>query len=132
MRKDMRGSFTVEAAVVVPLILFVVGVLCYLLFYYHDKNVIMSAAHETTIYGSYVEELNEETLKTYMEERVKGNGLLFSNCKIDVEIKEEEIILLATSEKGPMLLRVRASSARTNPGHYIRSVQKMKKIGEKE
>lgn len=132
MRKCVRGSFTVEATVVVPLVLFVVGALCYLLFYYHDKNVMMSAAHETVVYGSYVENLDEEILKNYMEERVKGKCLLFSNCKIDIVIQKEEINLLVTSAKGPMSLRVQSSSMRTNPGQYIRSVQKMKKIGEKE
>lgn len=132
MRKCVRGSFTVEATVVVPLVLFVVGALCYLLFYYHDKNVMMSAAHETVVYGSYVENLDEEILKNYMEERVKGKCLLFSNCKIDIVIQKEEINLLVTSAKGPMSLRVQSSSMTTNPGRYIRSVQKMKKIGEKE
>lgn len=130
MRKYMRGSFTVEATVVVPLVLFVVGVLCYLLFYYHDKNVLMSAAHETAVYGSYVEDVSEGKLKNHIQDCVKGKCLLFSDYTTDVTIQKEKINMTLTSSKGPMSLKVCAAAARTNPARYIRTIQKMKKIGE--
>ena len=132
MKQGMRGSFTIEATVIIPIVLFVVGILFYLLFYYHDKNVIMSAAHETIIYGSYMEEPEEETLKTHMEEQVKGKLLLFSSTQREVKIKEEKIEMVVTASEGMMSFKVDVSVARTHPEKFIRSVQKMKKIGDKE
>ena len=56
----LRGSLTIELAYVFPLILLVFGVLLHVLFYYHDKNILLGAAHETAAYGAGLEEVQEE------------------------------------------------------------------------
>lgn len=127
MKRYVKGSFTIEATVVIPVVLFVVGVLLYLLFYYHDKNVIFAAAHETVVYGSYLENPDEEDLKKHIEERIKGKFLLFSSTKSDITIQKEEIAMQVTAKKGMMSLEVNVAAARTYPERYIRSIQKMKK-----
>lgn len=127
MKRYVRGSFTIEATVVIPVVLFVVGVLLYLLLYYHDKNVILAAAHETVVFGSYMEEPDEGELKKHMEERVKRKFLLFSSTKSDITIQKEEIAMQVTAKKGMMSLEVDVATARTHPERYIRSIQKMKK-----
>ena len=42
VRKIVRGSVTVEAVVIVPLIVFIFVVLVNIFFYYHDKNILLS------------------------------------------------------------------------------------------
>ena len=45
--KSVRGGFTIEATVIVPLILFIFGVLLHILFYWHDKNILMRNCGKT-------------------------------------------------------------------------------------
>ena len=127
MKRRLRGSFTIEATVIVPIVLFVVGILFYLLFYYHDKNAILSAAHDTVVYGSYMEEVEEGDLQSYMDEQIRGKLLLFPSVHSKIEIRKEEICMTATASQGPMSLEVKTAAARTYPERYIRSIQKMKK-----
>ena len=127
MKRWLRGSFTIEATVIVPIVLFVVGILFYLLFYYHDKNAILSAAHDTVVYGSYMEEVEESDLQNYMREQVNGRLLLFPSAQSSVEIRKEEIAMTVTASRGPMSLKIKTATARTYPERYIRSIQKMKK-----
>ena len=46
MKHICNGSYTVEAAFIMPLILFVIIALCYLSFYMHDKIIIQSLADD--------------------------------------------------------------------------------------
>ena len=83
MRKRVKGSLTVEAAIIIPLAIFVVGVLMYSLFYYHDKIVLNAAASETAIYGSYVKEPREEELKEHMDKLIAVSEQLMADEKMD-------------------------------------------------
>lgn len=130
MKHKMKGSFTIEATVIIPLALFVITVLLYILFYYHDKNVLASVAHETASYGSYMEQPEEGVLEAYLEERIKGRMLLFSNINSEIKIKENQVDVTSTASKGKMSLKVYSAISRTNPEKYIRSIRKIKKIGE--
>ena len=132
MRKRVKGSLTIEAAIIIPLAIFVVGVLMYSLFYYHDKIVLNAAASETAIYGSYVKEPREEELKEHMDSRIWGRLLLFAEAHHQIEIKKDEIQIISETKKGPMSLKVCGMARRTKPEQYIRTIQKIKKIGEKE
>ena len=49
MKKNLRGNMTIEAVVIVPLILMVIAVVISIMFYYHDKTVIKGVAHETAM-----------------------------------------------------------------------------------
>ena len=72
MKKKLRGSFTVEATYIIPLILIVIGVAMYLLFYYHDKNVLLGTAHETAAYGAGLRKTDQDALENYFTSRIKG------------------------------------------------------------
>ena len=61
--RRIKGSFTVEAAVIVPLIVFIFGVLLHILFYWHDKNILISTAHETAVFGSGRDQISEIELE---------------------------------------------------------------------
>jgi hypothetical protein len=47
MKKSVRGSVTVEAALVMPLIVFIIFALLYLTFFLHDKSRIQNAVDKT-------------------------------------------------------------------------------------
>ena len=48
----LKGSFTVEMAFLMPMILFLIMGCIRISFYYHDKNIIAGAAYETAVTGS--------------------------------------------------------------------------------
>ena len=48
----LKGSFTVEMAFLIPMILFLIMGCIRISFYYHDKNIIAGAAYETAVAGS--------------------------------------------------------------------------------
>ena len=132
MSRKVKGSLTIEATVIIPLAIFVIGILLYSLFYYHDKIVLHAAASETAIYGSYVQEPKEDELKEHMDSRIWGRLLLFSEIEHQIEITKEKIEIISHTQKGPMSLKICSMVKRTQPEQYIRGIRKIKKIGEKE
>ena len=53
MKKRMkRGSMTIEAALLMPLLLLVVTITLYLFFYVHNKVWLTAAAYEAALDGS--------------------------------------------------------------------------------
>lgn len=128
--KTVRGSFTIEAAVIVPLILFIFGVLVHILFYWHDKNILMSTAHETVALGSSRDEMAEMELKHYFFERVEGKLLLFNRVECVSHVDEDQVTLTWNGCKGSMATHGEYSIRKTEPEDYIREIRKLKKLGE--
>lgn len=64
-----KGSYTVEAALVLPIVLFVLSALMILAFYVHDRGILQSLACETAVTGSNY--ITEEERKTAVE-RIKS------------------------------------------------------------
>lgn len=130
MKKPLHGSLTVEAAVIVPLILMVFSVLLNTLFYYHDKNIITGAAYETVVRGSSEEETDSE-LEAYYQSRVKGKLLLFTYTTGEIEQEEDIVRITCTAIRKKMSLCIERATAKTNPEGYIRNIRKIEKLGEK-
>ncbi len=136
MRGTKKASITVEAAVIVPLILGIFVMLVNLLFYFHDKIVVESIAHETMVVCSNTEELKKEDVETYFQERVGNKLLLFSDVLAKAEIKKEAVILTCNASKGRYQLRIEMKMRRTEPETYLRKIKNMERltdeIGEKK
>lgn len=131
MKKEFRGSVTIEASFIVPLIILVVGVVLYVLFYYHDKNVLLGTAHETAAYGANHEQVDEDTLESYFVSRINGKLLLLTKVEKEIVVEDEEVAITCSASKSRMSVQVKCAISRTNPEDYIRSVRKLIKIGEK-
>ena len=130
MKIKLRGSLTIELAYLFPLILLVFGVLLHVLFYYHDKNILLGAAHETAAYGASLEEVREGELEEYFNTRLKERLLLFEQLEEKVGLQEKKVIVTCNAKKRMMSLGIECSVNRTEPEDYIRSVRKLIKIGE--
>ncbi len=130
MKLRLRGSLTIELAYLFPLILLVFGVLLHVLFYYHDKNILLGAAHETAAYGASLEEVQEGALEDYLNERLKGRLLLYEQLEKKVGLQEKRVTVTCYAKKSVMSLQIECSVNRTEPEDYIRSVRKLIKIGE--
>ena len=130
MKKRVRGSFTIEAAMLVPLLLLVFSVLMNMLFYCHDKVVFMSLAHETLALGCAREGMDKEELEHYFSARVKKRLLLFTQVEQEIQWGEEEIKVVCKAKKKAMSMEVEYGMKRTAPEDYVRSVRKIIKMQE--
>ncbi len=130
MRKKLRAAFTIELAYLFPLIMLVFVILLHLLFYYHDKNILLGAAHETAAYGAAMEETDEGLLENYFAARVKGKLLLFTKLEKEIVLQDEKVTVSCNASKNVMSLCVECSVNQTEPEDYVRSVRKIIKLGE--
>ena len=130
MKKRIRGSLTIEAAVIVPLILLLFVISVHTLFYYHDKNILEATAHETMALGSHDKELKDKDLETYFQSRIQGRLLLFRKISSSVKSKEREVSLVCNGKQGQMSIRLERVMAVSRPEKYIRNIRKIEKIGE--
>ena len=128
--KCLRGSFTIEAAVIVPLIIVIFGVLLHILFYWHDKNILMSTAHETAALGSSRDKMEELELEYYFFDRMEGKLLLFDRVECISHIEDDKVTVTWDGSKGNMETKGSYSVSKTRPEHYIREIRKIKKLGE--
>ena len=130
MRKIVRGSVTVEAAVIVPLIVFIFVVLVNIFFYYHDKNILLSTAHETAALSVARENMQEADLESYFFSRMEGKLLLFDSVGCEVMMKEDYVVITCDGYKDSMSLELECKMKKTKPEKFIRDVRKVEKTGE--
>lgn len=79
MTDTVRGSYTIEAALIFPFILFIITALIYLGFYLHDQNKLEIVINETLLRGRNLirNEANMETGGIDYEEYYK-RGIFYS------------------------------------------------------
>ena len=130
MKKYIKGSFTIEAAVIVPIILFIFGILLHILFYWHDKIILTSTAHETAAVGNSQKELSELELEYYFFSRMEEKLLLFDRVECIAYIEDDRVRVVYDGSKGTMVAKGECSISRTEPEDYIRDIRKLRKIGE--
>ena len=105
----LKGSFTVEMAFLIPMILFLIMGCIRISFYYHDKNIIAGAAYETAVTGS-----------TKVREK---DGI--SESELNALFKEIKVQAAARRKK--MAISVESRAAVTEPEKYIRDIRRIKK-----
>lgn len=125
MKKFVKGSFTIEASVIVPVILTVFSLIITMLFYYHDKNVVSAIVHETLVMGCNREEITEEEIEKHFHKRLGRKMLLFQNVHVATEIEQDEIGITCTAKKKSMSLCIDMMMKRTNPEKYIWNLQRI-------
>ncbi len=113
----MQGSFTIEASVIVPLIMVVFAVIMQILFYYHDKNILLATASECVVIGS-----DENTFL----QMIDGKLLLLTDVTVEIERNDEQISLFCTASHGKMVSKVERHMIQTEPERYIREILKRK------
>ena len=118
--KKLQASFTIEATVIVPMILGIFALIVTLLFYYHDKNVVAAIAHETVVMGCDREEIEKQELEQYFREHTQGKLLVFSKVNPTVEIEKDTITIECVARRRMMKLQMKMSMNRTEPEQYIR------------
>jgi len=100
----MKGSTTLEAAIVIPIVLISIMVLIYLMFYLHDEAILSSLADE------YLQVYTATEPGTH-HEHIYENPVLISKKTIDeldlfLLTKSEEVRILVSTVSYPVFIEV--------------------------
>lgn len=130
--KGLQGSMTVEMSFLMPMILFLIMGCILAVFYYHDKNVISSAAYETAVVGSTKmrerDQVEESTLQALYRERIRKKCILFPTGNAQIQIEKEKIEVTAAARKGKFRVKIRKCAAVTEPEKKIRKKLKVEEL----
>jgi len=130
MKKYVKGTFTIEASFIVPVILLIFSVIITMLFYFHDKNVVSAITHETLAMGCSRDEISEEELEKYFLSRLNGKLILFSRPAVDAHIDGGQMQMECTARKEKMRLHVEMEMKHTDPEKHIWKLRRLKKLEE--
>ena len=100
-----KGSFTIETACVMPLILLVLMGLIYLSFFVHNRAWLTAAAYESAVSGSM--------------EGIKKNGEIYDTARM----RSEELDTISSYGNLSWHLRTEGKSAVINPVKHIRRLR---------
>lgn len=130
--KKVRGSVTVEMAYMMPVIFLTFISAIYMMFYLHDKNIMLGAAYETAIVGAQKIKWDEENVIEQMEdlfqERIKGKLIFFSGASAEIDFDETKICVNARARKGRMGMSVIQKVSITDPEKYIRDLRRRQNV----
>ena len=90
----------------------------------------MSTAHEAAALGSGRSDISELELEYEFFSRMEGKLLLFDRVECTSHIEEEKVTVEWHGSKRSMVAKGKYNIRKTKPEHYIREVQKIKKLGE--
>lgn len=119
MRKRQKGSFTIEAAMLIPMILFLIATMITILFYWHDRVVLKGLVYETAVIGAERAAVTGE-LETYANELLEGELLWFSTATVTVEKEENQVVVKAEASRRRMKAMAQMAMPITAPEKTIR------------
>lgn len=109
-RGELKGVITVEMSYIVPLVLLLFLTIIYVVFYFHDKNIILGAAEETAVLGAQLErkpdENGQNNLSEFYQERVGGKLILLPKTKVRVEVVGDTVVVSADAKRGWMAVAI--------------------------
>lgn len=130
MKKNVKGTFTIEASIIVPVILAMFSLVITMLFYFHDKNVMSAITHEILAMGCSRDEINEEELEKYFLSRLNGKLILFPTPMVEADVDGEQIHMKCTAKKQKMRLHVEMEMKHTDPEEHIWKLRRLEKLKE--
>ena len=137
-RNWKEGSFTVEASLLLPLLILIIFMFFCLCLYLHDRSVLVSCASELAGKGAAAKYETEEHLEAWLEGQAAGLAqeklLLLHLTEASAEVTGSMVTVSyagSTTLLGGLEAREEGSAKRLNPVNYIRNSLRLKKlIGE--
>ena len=129
-----KGSTIVEMTYLMPLVLMVWVMVIFMLFFYHDKSVVVGAAYEASVVGSELwmqkDDYRSAKIENYFKERIDGKLLFFENIDVKVFVYDTKVLLRAAASKYIMSFEIEAQATITEPENVIRQMNIMDEIIE--
>lgn len=131
--KEVKGVITVELSYILPMVLFVLMMIMYTVFYFHDKNILIGAAAETAVLGAQSErkpdEYGQADLNGFYRQRIEGKLILLGVVSVDVEVTDKWVVVSAKAAHGRMSVAVRQQAPILKPEEKIR-IKEVIGVGE--
>ncbi|MCP1102447.1 hypothetical protein M2454_000945 [Aequitasia blattaphilus] len=110
MKNRVKGSTTIEMAIIAPMILLVFMMIIYCIFYFHDKNILLGVANEVASVGSMKmrtegEEVLSE-LDAFLSERIQKKCILLQVTDYKIKVLENEVYVSIYAKKKQLKVRV--------------------------
>lgn len=119
----VRGSYTVEAALIFPTVLFIIIGLIYFGFYQHDQDKLEAVINETLLKGRNLIQ-NEADIKTgAIDYKTYNNRSIFYSLQDNLQGKKQEIYNYAWSRLNKGLFAATVNSIDVQVSHTDLSVE---------
>lgn len=127
--KKVRGSATIEMAYIMPVIFLTIIAVIYMMFYFHDKNILAGAGYETVVVGSQKMRWDEENIEGLLSglfrERVDGKMIFFAGADANITCEEDVIIVQAEAKKHGMHIKIEQKIKVVTPEKFIRNLRRI-------
>lgn len=88
MKRGLKGSYTVEAALIFPFIMTVIVFLIYISFFLHDRAVMSSCAYQAALKASLVRTSPDDMEKAAIKAAAYSiEGLLLATDEVKTDVK---------------------------------------------
>lgn len=105
-----KGSFTIEAAMVIPVIMFVVMLVIQLSFFLYNRQAITVMVSQATLYGVQMETegkpVIEKELNSFLKEETENRLLFTESVDWDVKVTMAKIKVTASFSQQTLLRKV--------------------------
>lgn len=137
MKKRLRkGSFTVEASILLPFLVLVIFAFLCLCLYLHDRSVLSSCAAELAGKGAAEKYRSEKELESWLQGQAaglaRGKLLCLRDLETSVKVTQKTVTVSytgSTSLLGGLKVKEEEQAVRLNPTIKLRSVREIKRIG---
>lgn len=136
MKKTLRkGSFTVEASMLLPFIIFIIFAFICLSIYLHDRSVLSSCAGELAGKGAMEKYRSEKELEAWLQGQAigmaKGKLLCLRELEASVRVTRQTVTVSytgSTSLLGGLSVREEEQAVRLNPTIRLRRIRELKRL----
>lgn len=135
----IRGSYTVEAALLIPLLTGVIFMFLILSLYMHDRSVLAACAAELAGKGALKKYETEEHLENWLTGQAEGLAdgklLLLKLTAVSAEVTQNSITVFYEGSSpllGGLKTREEETARRLNPVNYMRNCRRLEKLTEQE
>jgi len=144
--KEIKGYFTIEAALLMPVFICVIALLCYLAFYMCNRVILLQDSYVSGLRGGLRQELTNEEIAAYALQQSKGFAdeyYAISQINRRVQVNGRKIVVefegkmqipfpILTWKDGGIKnqewkIKEKKIIDRTNPVAFIRACRKIEK-----
>jgi len=87
--KNLQGSYTIEAALIIPIVLIVIIAVIYFSFYLHDSLVMKSSGYEFVLDTRNYQDKSEEELAQLSKELMDNKTIIAENIRTEVNLEND-------------------------------------------
>ena len=127
-KRELNGSVTVEMAYIFPIVIFVIIFTIYIVFYWHDKNILLGATAETAVLAAQ----SDRQQSGGKPERTKGKLIWLRLTDVEVELDKTRVRVTARAGRGRMRVQAVQITRIPGPEKKIRKKRHLESLTDQE